>query len=326
MAGCSVAMDITSVSHWVRQLCGSAALDLSAVGEHQADLLATIDELGLETKIDGQMLRLIKRIEMLDVDLLQLKLSQRGLETECQYRLETKSTNLDVLAIRDKQASQKEIISIATCEKQTHGKGRRGNHWVSPFGRNIYCTVGVLKSIKPANLGLLSIVTGLAICKALTNLGYEKIQLKWPNDLYHQGEKLGGILIESRPVTNEQYFLAIGFGINVDMNNEELAAIEQAVTCLSLIGSKAVTRNQILLETVSQVLKDIEAFSDQIIPQLVNEFDGIDAFKGMPVNVLSSGQTIAGTNAGIAQTGQLQVETAQGMMLFCAADISLRQA
>jgi BirA family biotin operon repressor/biotin-[acetyl-CoA-carboxylase] ligase len=319
-------MDQTSVSHWVRQLCGSAVLDLSLVGEHRADFLATIDDLGLEYKIDDQMLKLRKQIEMIDVESLQLNLTKRGQNTECLYRLETTSTNLDVLTIRDKQVDQKAITTIATCEKQTHGKGRRGNLWVSPFGRNIYCTVGVLKTINPANLGLLSIVTGLAICKALTNLGYREIKLKWPNDLYCQGKKLGGILIESRPVKNDQYFLAIGFGVNVDMSNEALAAIKQSVTCLNLVGSQMATRNQILLETVSQILKDIEAFSDEAIPHLVEAFDEIDAFKGMPVNVLLSGETIAAINAGIAHTGQLQVETAQGMMLFSAADISLRRA
>jgi BirA family biotin operon repressor/biotin-[acetyl-CoA-carboxylase] ligase len=284
--------------------------------------LLTIDNLGVEYKLDGQVLRLRKRIEMIDIDALQLSLVQRGLKTTCQYRLETKSTNLDVIALFD----QKAITSVATCEKQTHGKGRRGNHWVSPFGQNIYCTVGILKSIKPANLGLLSIVTGLAISKALDNFGYKAVKLKWPNDLYHQGKKLGGILIESRPVKDDEYFLAIGFGINVDMSNEALAAIEPAATCLNLMGSKLLTRNQILLETVSQVLKDIAAFSDKSISQLVRAFDEIDAFKGMSVKVLSSGKTITGINAGIAQTGQLQLETEQGMMLFFAADISLRHA
>lgn len=315
-------MDQTQLGHWVRQLCGSAELDLSQTGEHQADFLAIIADLGLEYKVDGHMIRLRKRIEMIDVDSLQLKLTQRGHTTQCQYRLDTKSTNLDVLELFDQQA----IPSIAACEKQTKGKGRRGNHWVSPFGRNIYCTVGVLKTIRPVNLGLLSIVTGLAICKALVNMGYENVKLKWPNDLYHQGKKLGGILIESRPVTDDQYFLAIGFGINVNMSHEELAAIEQAVTSLNLISRNAATRNQVLLEAVSQVLIDIEGFSDEIIPQLVKAFDEIDAFKGMAVNVLSSGKTIPATNAGIAPTGQLQVETAEGPMLFSAADISLRRA
>ena len=315
-------MDQVLLNRWMLQLCGSAMLDLTQVGNYRADLLLAIDNLGVEYKLDGQVLRLRKRIEMIDIDALQLSLVQRGLKTTCQYRLETKSTNLDVIALFD----QKAITSVATCEKQTHGKGRRGNHWVSPFGQNIYCTVGILKSIKPANLGLLSIVTGLAISKALDNFGYKAVKLKWPNDLYHQGKKLGGILIESRPVKDDEYFLAIGFGINVDMSNEALAAIEPAATCLNLMGSKLLTRNQILLETVSQVLKDIAAFSDKSISQLVRAFDEIDAFKGMSVKVLSSGKTITGINAGIAQTGQLQLETEQGMMLFSAADISLRHA
>ena len=330
MAGSSLTMDQTQVNQWMRQLCSSTMLDLNTVGEHRTDFLATIDNLGLEYKVDGPMLRLRKRIEMIDVDSLQLNLAQRGLNTQCQYRLQTKSTNLDVLAIFDRlfehNGDQNISTCIATCEKQTHGKGRRGNHWVSPFGQNIYCTVGVLKTIRPANLGLLSIVTGLAIGKALAHLGYKDVKLKWPNDIYHQGHKLGGILIESRPVKDDQYCLAIGFGINVDMSKEALANIQQSATCLNLISHKAITRNQILLETASQVLKDIVAFSDETTPQMVMAFNAIDAFQGMPVNVLSSGQTIAGTNAGIASTGQLQLETAQGMILFSAADISLRRA
>jgi len=315
-------MDQVSLNRWMRQLCRSAMLDLTQVGDYRTDFLLTIDDLGVEYKLDGQVLRLRKRIEMIDVNALQLNLVQRGLKTKCQYQLKTKSTNLDVIALFD----QKAITSVATCEKQTHGKGRRGNHWVSPFGQNIYCTVGVLKSIKPANLGLLSIVTGLAICRALDNFGYKSVKLKWPNDLYHRGKKLGGILIESRPLKGDEYFLAIGFGINFDMSIKTLASIEPPATCLNLIGSKLLTRNQLLLETVSQVLKDIAAFGDEKILQLVRAFDDIDAFKGMPVNVLSSGKTITGINAGIAQTGQLQLETVQGLMLFSAADISLRHA
>ena len=315
-------MDPSQLDHWLRELCGSGALDLNVVGESRLDLLVAIDDLDLAYKVDGQTLRLRKQIEMLDVDSLQLILTQRNLPTDCQYQLVTQSTNLDVLTFYEDQKKP----GIAICEKQTGGKGRRGNHWVSPFGRNIYCTVGILKSIEPTNLGLLSILTGLALCRALANLGYQGIKLKWPNDLYHQNKKLGGILIESRPVADDQYFLAIGFGINVDMSAEELAIIEQAATCLNMIGNKLVSRNQILLETVSQVLEDIQAFSEDDIPRLVEAFDAIDALKGMPVNVLSSGQTIAAKNAGIAPTGQLQVETDQGMMLFSAADISLRRA
>lgn len=326
MAGFPVTMEQAQFSQWLRQLCGSAVLDLSQLTENQAEFLAALDELGLEYKIDGQILRLRKRIEMLDVDSLQVELARRDLSSDCQYALVTESTNLDVLALLDKQVDPQLNPSIAICEKQNSGKGRRGNHWVSPFGRNIYCTVGLLKSIKPANLGLLSIVTGLALCRALIKLGFEDIKLKWPNDLYHQNKKLGGILIESRPMSESQYYLAIGFGINLDMSDDELAAIKQAATCLNAIASQPVSRNQILLETVDQVQKDIRAFDEHAISQVVEAFDEFDFLSGMPVNILSSGQTIAATNAGITRTGQLQAQTAQGLMLFSAADISLRRA
>lgn len=315
-------MTQTRFMFWLWQLCEATVLDLNQLGDEQASLLLSLDELGLDYRIDERMLTLETKVDLLDIDAVRQSLSRPGAAIECLYQLVTGSTNLDVLGYFKKHQQ----CSVAVCETQTGGKGRRGNRWVSPFAKNIYCTVGILKPIDPAHLGLLSIVTGLALCRALANLGYRDVKLKWPNDLYHQQKKLGGILIESQPVEAGQYFLAIGFGINVDMSVDEISRIEQAATSLNLTGANRVSRSQILIETMNQLQADIKAFDEDKITQLVADFNENDALRGMPVSVLASGQTIVARNAGIAPDGQLQVETEHGMRLFCAADISLRQA
>lgn len=239
------------------------------------------------------------------------------------YREETQSTNNDVI----KHYEQTQQLSIATCEMQTAGKGRRGKHWISPFARNIYCTVGMIKSLPASHLGLLSIVSGIALCRALASCDIEAVQLKWPNDLVFddnsQKQKLGGILIESRPVA-DGYFLAIGFGLNVHMTRAELDAIPQAATSLSLISKKMLKRQAILMAAIEALTEAIRQFNESTIESLVNEFALHDAYRNQQVCVLYADDQIIGFNNGINPGGQLLLNTDQGMLSFSAAEISLR--
>jgi BirA family biotin operon repressor/biotin-[acetyl-CoA-carboxylase] ligase len=107
------------------------------------------------------------------------------------YRHDTGSTNADVMHYQ--QQHQREVVAVS--ESQSAGRGRRGREWLSPFARNIYCTIGITKEIPASSQGLLSMVTGLALCRALEQTAAAMVSLKWPNDLLFEGRKLGGILI-----------------------------------------------------------------------------------------------------------------------------------
>lgn len=242
------------------------------------------------------------------------------------YHPETQSTNIDVLQYYE----QTRRSSIATCETQTAGKGRRGRHWLSPYAENIYCTIGTIKSLPASQLGLLSIVSGVALCRALTTYGIEGIQLKWPNDVIYpknnaQFCKLGGLLIESRPADNA-YFLAIGFGLNVHMTHADLDSIEQAATSLCFIADKPLKRQVILLMAIDAIISAIHQFNGTQVAELVAEFNQFDAFYAQPVCVLEAGKQIFGNHAGINDSGQLLLQTEQDLLSFSAADISLRAA
>ncbi len=241
------------------------------------------------------------------------------------YREETQSTNIDVIQYYE----QTRQLSIATCEMQTAGKGRRGRHWISPFARNIYCTVGLVKSLPASHLGLLSIVSGIALCRALASCNIERVRLKWPNDLVfddgNRKQKLGGILIESRPVS-DGYFLAIGFGLNVQMTREELDTIPQASTCLGLISRRQLKRQVILMAAIKALIGAIHRFNESTIDHLVDEFAQYDAFVNQRVCVLYADDQIIGFNNGINRSGQLLLNTDQGILTFSAAEISLRAA
>jgi len=236
------------------------------------------------------------------------------------YESTTDSTNADVLAHYEKHGQ----LAIAICETQTAGKGRRGRQWHSPYAQNIYCTLSVEKTLPASYLGLLSILSGIAICEALLSCGIEGVQLKWPNDLYFQNKKLGGILIESKPVANDRYFFAIGFGLNVHMTQSELDEIPQAATSLDLIQSDTVNRQLILMAAIERVLTKVQQFDESHVAALIDAFAQHDAFHAQRICVLNADEEILGVNAGINQYGQLKLQTEQGQVVFSAAEISMR--
>ncbi len=236
------------------------------------------------------------------------------------YQAVTESTNVDVLDFYAKNQKQ----AIAICEQQNAGKGRRGRLWHSPYARNIYCTIGIVKDIPATRLGLLSIVCGIALCQALSQSGFDDIRIKWPNDLYYQRKKLGGILIESRPCHKGGYFLAIGFGLNVLMTAEQLAQIPQAATSLGAIADGEISRQRILGAAVESIIKKIRGFDEESVHALIESFKRHDAFYNQTVCVLNGKEEISGIDEGISEHGLLRLRTESGERQFSAAEISLR--
>jgi len=236
------------------------------------------------------------------------------------YRHNTESTNADVL--RYQQQYQREVVAVS--EAQSAGRGRRGRQWLSPFAQNIYCTIGITKEIPASSQGLLSMVTGLALCRALEQSAVAMVGLKWPNDLLFEGRKLGGILIESRPLDETRFYFAIGFGLNVFMTAAELAEIPQPATSLAQIAATGVDRTQVLTASIDRIISSIREFDYSAAQALIDEFAHFDVFHGRPIDVIAGDSRIRGINRGITPAGQLQLETEHGMELHSAAEISLR--
>ena len=322
-------MGDASFQRQLGQLCRERRFRLDALEAESAAFIDYLSQLEIAHRVDAEAIWLVDDIDLIDAASIQksCEAMSSAQEPGWHYRLVTGSTNVDALRYFDQ--FQQPVIAFA--EAQTGGRGRRGNLWYSPFAKNIYCTVGLIKSIEPASLGLLSIVTGLALCDGLVESGIPGVQLKWPNDLYFKDQKLGGILIETRPMKAGQYFLAIGFGINVLMTTEALAGVGQAATSLQLISPHQVSRERVLQQTIIRVVDRIAGFDASMIPALVKAFNARDVLANRRVNVTTSGpngesQTLQGFNQGIAPNGQLRVDTEQGPRLFSAAEISLRSS
>ena len=137
------------------------------------------------------------------------------------------STN-DVLREKKGRAALHGAVVIA--DQQTEGRGRRGRRWCSPAGANLYCSLGWHFNSSLEMLTGLSLAVGAMVAEQIkTHLGVD-LQLKWPNDLYHNEQKLGGILVEVLGDGAGGQSVVIGLGLNVNMPEEKGVSIERPWT------------------------------------------------------------------------------------------------
>ena len=127
------------------------------------------------------------------------------------------STNLE--ALRHSADGQKPD-SWFCAKQQIHGRGTKGNEWISLSG-NLFASLFVRSACPPDQLPQISILAGLAAITAIEQLASDEFEigdlcLKWPNDILLGGNKVCGILVETRKsAANDFYDIAIGSGINL---------------------------------------------------------------------------------------------------------------
>ena len=235
--------------------------------------------------------------------------------------IDSTNTYLKSLSLKQKL----EDFTVVVAEKKTKGRGQMGTNWQAETSKNV--TFSVFKDVsflKNNQQFYVSMAVSLAIVKALNELHIPKIKIKWPNDILHRGQKLGGILIESRALTEDEFFFAIGFGINVHMRDEEFGHIEQPATSLQQITDGPVDRTELLVESIIAVSRAIREFDAAGAAELVEAFSRYDAYQGKPVEVVAGARRVEGVNLGITEDGQLKLQTGEGVEIHAAAEISLR--
>ncbi len=295
----------------VRRLCAGESLPPGAVPA------PVLDELGLALE-NG---RLPDPPELLDSNAIRDGLNLAGAHlARCDTLFSVGSTNTWQL---ERVGEPDFHGSVCLAERQVAGRGRRGRQWVSPFGRNIYMSVG-WKIPRKVPVAGLSIVAGMAIAGALRDLGVAGVGLKWPNDLLLAGRKLGGILVELAAPTAHHHVVVIGCGINVHLSEAHGAQVEQAFSTLpDDIGQ---SRNAIVGALLESLLPALDYFGREGFGPFAAAWADYDSFAGESLVVLLGEERVEGRNLGIDESGNLLLETGHGTKMFNAGEVSVRRA
>lgn len=214
-----------------------------------------------------------------------------------------------------------ETGSICLAEKQTAGRGRRGRTWYSPKSENLYFSM--LWHYQPdevADLSAMSLMIALVIAESLQAQNVQDIQIKWPNDIYFQGKKMGGILNETVVDASGVHFIT-GIGLNLGMANVDPNAVTQAWSDLS---DYQIDRNQLVCDLAQALQKNLKIYPLVGFSHYAERWRSFDIFSNQPVKLVMENGEIHGISRGINEKGELLLEHGSEMTPFGIGEISLR--
>lgn len=213
---------------------------------------------------------------------------------------------------------------LVSASRQTAGRGRLGRAWLTdPSSDGASLTFSVALAM-PAELDLsgLSLAVGCTVADAL-DAGGERIRLKWPNDLFLDGAKLGGILIETVPISRDCRGVVIGIGLNLqplsaDADRSAFASGHAALQNLTPGATAAATLDR-LAPALRGMLADFETLG---FGPWQAAFSRRDLAAGQRVRV---GEQV-GIARGVSTRGELLLDTATSIALVSGGELSLRLA
>lgn len=208
-------------------------------------------------------------------------------------------------------------------EYQHAGRGRRGRHWVSPFGANLYLSMFWRLEQGPAAAMGLSLVVGIVMAEVLRKLGAEQVRVKWPNDLYLNDKKLAGILVELTGKTGDAAQLVIGAGINLTMRESTTNVINQHWINLQEAGVN-IDRNKLTAELLSELRLAVVKFENEGLSAFISRWREMDNYLDRPVKLIIGDQEIFGIARGIDEQGALLLDQDGIIKPYIGGEISLR--
>ncbi|NMP33332.1 bifunctional biotin--[acetyl-CoA-carboxylase] ligase/biotin operon repressor BirA [Thalassotalea sp. M1531] len=286
--------------------------------------VSALSDIGLDIfKVRGKGYQLAQPINLLDKQVILENLRKINLENQLEVHTLIDSTNDFILR---KLPNQIDTGQVCIAEYQSAGRGRRGRQWVSPFGSHLYLSYyHYLEQGMSQAMGL-SLLTALAISDAINELYQIDVELKWPNDVYYQGVKLAGILIDLEGQTTGECHSVIGVGLNLNMPEQAASSITQAWTDLQRHIDIAIDRNELAASIIASISKRLAEQADLGIDSMLDEWHEKDLFKDKTVKLITGEKVQHGICRGVNSSGALLFEIEGHIKPIYGGEVSLRGA
>jgi len=207
---------------------------------------------------------------------------------------------------------------------QTAGRGPAGGDWLSAPGKSLTFSLAWKFALPTHALVGLPLAVGVALADALSMFDV-KVELKWPNDVLHEGRKLAGILIETAAAgkTPDANWAVIGIGLNLALDDDVAARIGRPVASAPRLAEP--DQNLLAATLVSRLAETLLQFEQQGLAAFLPRWNALHAYAGQPVVLLDQGRVLHdGIAIGIDPIGRLLLDTAHGRVAVMAGDVSLR--
>lgn len=199
---------------------------------------------------------------------------------------------------------------------QSAGRGQRGTVWLAEPGQNVMMSVVLNTSYLSVNKQFdLSIATALGVYSGLNSLGVQDLSIKWPNDIYWQDKKLGGILIESSIREGKLKSSIMGIGLNVNQRDH----LPERAVSLALAGYNY-SRDEVICALCEGLEKHVLLLKKGY--DLKQEYYRVLLGYQKERSFLSEGVTFQGVITGIGERGELLITSDHSKKKFDIKEIS----
>lgn len=237
---------------------------------------------------------------MFDEDLLKTVLTTARYGRSLDVRAETASTNDDAAQAAYAGAASGHVV---IADSQRAGRGSHGRVWASPKGTDLYLSIVDRPMLALAALPPLTLAVGLGVADTLVESlpqASDSISVKWPNDVWIDGKKCAGILVEASSTGDRLQSLVIGIGLNIN-RTEFPSDIEHPPTSMRLADGREHGREALAASLLGHVERWVDRFVAEGPRAIAQALQGRLALRGKTV---SCGDVL-GTLSGVADNGAL---------------------
>ena len=210
--------------------------------------------------------------------------------------------------------------------EQTQGRGRGKNSWWACSGSLTFSLVhrpsdsGIVKRQWPQ----ISLTVGLAVTEMVSELlpGH-CVQLKWPNDVYVDGRKIAGILIETMPQHDDLVVTGIGMNLNNSLADAPHEIQDTAIAACDVVG-EMLDPTRAMVSLLNHLDRELRLLGEED-PTLSERLRERCFLTGKTVTISNSGSDVTGTCDGIDDDGALRITTPSGPKRFHSGTVTVQE-
>ena len=284
-----------------------------------------IETAGLEVyKVRGRGYRLAEPVSLLDAATIARAAGTDASRLAVEIVEVTDSTNT---LLMQRAAAGELVGTVIAAEWQQAGRGRLGRPWHAGIGRALTFSLLWRFAQGAGAIAGLSLAAGVAVIRALHDLGANEARLKWPNDVLWRGRKLAGMLIEMQGDALGPSAVVIGIGLNVRLSEAMRGRIDQPAADLENACARALDRNAVLASILVRLVQVLDEFTEHGFAPLRAEWERHHAHQGQKVAVkLPTGRMEEGVASGVADDGALLFQTGTAVRRLHSGEITVRAA
>lgn len=300
----------------------------AAIAKH----IVAISEMGLDIyRVTGKGYQLSSPLTLLNVASINEYLatknasSNKGIINKVEVFGVLGSTNDYLMQqISNPHAEKLKNGQVCLAEYQSSGRGRRGRQWISPYGSNIYLSQYYFLEQGMSQAMGLSVVAALSVFNAIKSLYNYDVELKWPNDIYLEGKKLAGILIDLEGQPLESCHCVIGIGLNIAMPSISADLVDQPWSDLTKINGHNVDRSTLSAEIIFQLNQHLIEYKATGLHTMLALWHKHDIYYNKAIKIITGDKETLGISRGIDHQGALLIEIDNQVSPIYGGEVSLR--